>query len=128
MIRRPPRATRTDTLFPYTTLFRSAQSLVRFPALYDQPVKGPLRARAALRLRLRGERGQDPDASGACLAGMVPASRQEQEHCRSPTQPPTPPARTSPPPCWSAPSFSQPSTDATGACRPPSTTAPTRPP
>src|SRR3546814_7965154 len=27
MIRRPPRSTRTDTLFPYTTLFRSA-----FPA------------------------------------------------------------------------------------------------
>src|SRR3546814_11503593 len=24
MLRRPPRATRTDTLFPYTTLFRSA--------------------------------------------------------------------------------------------------------
>src|SRR3546814_13590564 len=24
MIRRPPRSTRTDTLFPYTTLFRSA--------------------------------------------------------------------------------------------------------
>src|SRR3546814_16357273 len=27
MIRRPPRSTRTDTLFPYTTLFRSGQSL-----------------------------------------------------------------------------------------------------
>src|SRR3546814_14214420 len=27
MIRRPPRSTRTDTLFPYTTLFRSAPSL-----------------------------------------------------------------------------------------------------
>src|SRR3546814_8656007 len=26
MIRRPPRSTRTDTLFPYTTLFRSARS------------------------------------------------------------------------------------------------------
>src|SRR3546814_15809259 len=26
MIRRPPRSTRTDTLFPYTTLFRSAQA------------------------------------------------------------------------------------------------------
>src|SRR3546814_3176941 len=26
MIRRPPRSTRTDTLFPYTTLFRSAIS------------------------------------------------------------------------------------------------------
>src|SRR3546814_4161315 len=25
MIRRPPRSTRTDTLFPYTTLFRSSQ-------------------------------------------------------------------------------------------------------
>src|SRR3546814_5943186 len=25
MIRRPPRATRTDTLFPYTTLFRSIE-------------------------------------------------------------------------------------------------------
>src|SRR3546814_5458265 len=27
MIRRPPRSTRTDTLFPYTTLFRSLLSL-----------------------------------------------------------------------------------------------------
>src|SRR3546814_9398448 len=26
MIRRPPRSTRTDTLFPYTTLFRSSRS------------------------------------------------------------------------------------------------------
>src|SRR3546814_14250777 len=26
MIRRPPRSTRTDTLFPYTTLFRSCQT------------------------------------------------------------------------------------------------------
>src|SRR3546814_10470672 len=26
MIRRPPRATRTDTLFPYTTLFRSLKT------------------------------------------------------------------------------------------------------
>src|SRR3546814_5594100 len=29
MIRRPPRSTRTDTLFPYTTLFRSARHLRR---------------------------------------------------------------------------------------------------
>src|SRR3546814_18035228 len=28
MIRRPPRSTRTDTLFPYTTLFRSLRSLL----------------------------------------------------------------------------------------------------
>src|SRR3546814_7273396 len=29
MIRRPPRSTRTDTLFPYTTLFRSIQGRAR---------------------------------------------------------------------------------------------------
>src|SRR3546814_14836078 len=28
MTRRPPRSTRTDTLFPYTTLFRSCRNLV----------------------------------------------------------------------------------------------------
>src|SRR3546814_8312616 len=28
MIRRPPRSTRTDTLFPYTTLFRSALPII----------------------------------------------------------------------------------------------------
>src|SRR3546814_11456581 len=32
MIRRPPRSTRTDTLFPYTTLFRSARGLVAVAA------------------------------------------------------------------------------------------------
>src|SRR3546814_3930025 len=30
MIRRPPRSTRTDTLFPYTTLFRSPRSSPRW--------------------------------------------------------------------------------------------------
>src|SRR3546814_10377070 len=31
MIRRPPRSTRTDTLFPYTTLFRSRQLVEQAP-------------------------------------------------------------------------------------------------
>src|SRR3546814_5300145 len=37
MIRRPPRSTRTDTLFPYTTLFRSRHRGARrgFEALVD---------------------------------------------------------------------------------------------
>src|SRR3546814_1278688 len=40
MIRRPPRSTRTDTLFPYTTLFRSAKNhahvgIVVDPADYE---------------------------------------------------------------------------------------------
>src|SRR3546814_3054941 len=33
MIRRPPRSTRTDTLFPYTTLFRSVTEQWRKPAI-----------------------------------------------------------------------------------------------
>src|SRR3546814_3867715 len=42
MIRRPPRSTRTDTLFPYTTLFRSSEhpeeaaDLVRYLTSYDE--------------------------------------------------------------------------------------------
>src|SRR3546814_9015935 len=32
MIRRPPRSTRTDTLFPYTTLFRSTDVTDKEPA------------------------------------------------------------------------------------------------
>src|SRR3546814_624976 len=32
MIRRPPRSTRTDTLFPYTTLFRSSDAAIVFAA------------------------------------------------------------------------------------------------
>src|SRR3546814_11603450 len=43
MIRRPPRSTRTDTLFPYTTLFRSlALKLMRQlgPARPDDPACG----------------------------------------------------------------------------------------
>src|SRR3546814_3477483 len=42
MIRRPPRSTRTDTLFPYTTLFRS---VVGQRADRDQPVGTGLRQR-----------------------------------------------------------------------------------
>src|SRR3546814_14648628 len=36
MIRRPPRSTRTDTLFPYTTLFRSRCGLARTGGTGDQ--------------------------------------------------------------------------------------------
>src|SRR3546814_4086114 len=39
MIRRPPRSTRTDTLFPYTTLFRSVPSGTR-GSCYQEPKSG----------------------------------------------------------------------------------------
>src|SRR3546814_1037347 len=41
MIRRPPRSTRTDTLFPYTTLFRSARiAALRRYGILDTPAEG----------------------------------------------------------------------------------------
>src|SRR3546814_2639603 len=42
MIRRPPRATRTDTLFPYTTLFRS---IARFCKTFSVPFVTPYKAK-----------------------------------------------------------------------------------
>src|SRR3546814_3966593 len=50
MIRRPPRSTRTDTLFPYTTLFRSVgaavEQVVALVAV-EQVVPGIARQRIA---------------------------------------------------------------------------------
>src|SRR3546814_10062658 len=37
MIRRPPRSTRTDTLFPYTTLFRAVTELNAFLSVWPTP-------------------------------------------------------------------------------------------
>src|SRR3546814_8598800 len=40
MIRRPPRSTRTDTLFPYTTLFRSSLQNFEVAAIDDEHLAG----------------------------------------------------------------------------------------
>src|SRR3546814_11550810 len=60
MIRRPPRSTRTDTLFPYTTLFRSHASQGR-------PNLRTLRPRAL-------RRGIEPDVRRGGIA-QVPGTR-----------------------------------------------------
>src|SRR3546814_958517 len=44
MLRRPPRSTRTDTLFPYTTLFRSVEAI---DGAQGHPVVGSARGREA---------------------------------------------------------------------------------
>src|SRR3546814_994495 len=66
MIRRPPRSTRTDTLFPYTTLFRSP--------FYPRKAGSPparLQARNAAPCRLR------PTPSGW---KHLPKARRSEEH------------------------------------------------
>src|SRR3546814_4765261 len=42
MIRRPPRSTRTDTLFPYTTLFRSVDGPFAKPVVGDRLTGGAI--------------------------------------------------------------------------------------
>src|SRR3546814_11969471 len=50
MIRRPPRSTRTDTLFPYTTLFRSAdEGIIAVQRILLDPKTGEKQYHAALR-------------------------------------------------------------------------------
>src|SRR3546814_6053438 len=64
MIRRPPRSTRTDTLFPYTTLFRSLHPLrqeprARYPLSACRPDMGRpdrISTRPGMQLALHGLR------------------------------------------------------------------------
>src|SRR3546814_9295328 len=79
MIRRPPRSTRTDTLFPYTTLFRSVRP--------QRPAAGQLSRRwpAALadrlglcRLQLAALRPRRPRFQQPALAGA--GKRRSEEH------------------------------------------------
>src|SRR3546814_1555899 len=66
MIRRPPRSTRTDTLFPYTTLFRSAQ-LAPLAFRQGHQVAAPEQDLAARDAARRVDQPQDGEA-GARLA------------------------------------------------------------
>src|SRR3546814_6267662 len=61
MIRRPPRSTRTDTLFPYTTLFRS-QHLVGqvVHVLQDEESRHQARRQRRLAHARRTGRGEAP--------------------------------------------------------------------
>src|SRR3546814_2087845 len=52
MIRRPPRSTRTDTLFPYTTLFRSKRASSNARSVLPDAV-GPMRKMAGGRADIR---------------------------------------------------------------------------
>src|SRR3546814_11392462 len=69
MIRRPPRSTRTDTLFPYTTLFRSVAGARAFLGRRDKRyphrmnAKSPLPSRSPFdRLRVRTQSKRLPHA------------------------------------------------------------------
>src|SRR3546814_14717800 len=101
MRRRPPRSTRTDTLFPYTTLFRSSPSagsarrcgvgagVHGFTVLVagrtrrgrnpvpGGPVVGPLGhgPGVAVGVAIAGSAPRDPDGGGGGIGGATAAAR-----------------------------------------------------
>src|SRR3546814_1007561 len=85
MIRRPPRSTRTDTLFPYTTLFRSALS----PTVQDRarstasiPAAARIMPGAGLRQGCAGWNGQAATRSKVApeSASRRSSSARSEEH------------------------------------------------
>src|SRR3546814_11088326 len=100
MIRRPPRSTRTDTLFPYTTLFRSrlaCQAPIGGEIKKDGPPFGTQRGkpRLAERLILRDR----PALCGRCFITHGKQGRptsQHQQHGKADDPRATPSMRLSP--------------------------------
>src|SRR3546814_13322776 len=70
MLRRPPRSTRTDTLFPYTTLFRSEPAQPVLDLAVDDHAAGTVRAAD----RPCHDRRIDP-LPAHCRAGHGPCRR-----------------------------------------------------
>src|SRR3546814_6149265 len=84
MIRRPPRSTRTDTLFPYTTLFRSQPISMVIPEVVGFRMTGRLKEGATATdlvltvtqmLRKRGVVGRFVEFFGPGLANLTLADR-----------------------------------------------------
>src|SRR3546814_19035713 len=72
MLRRPPRSTRTDTLFPYTTLFRSVDGLRPYFESAHLDAREHFHAQIAIDLH------PDADAPGAhaCYPNCLPPTAQ----------------------------------------------------
>src|SRR3546814_19061230 len=77
MIRRPPRSTRTDTLFPYTTLFRSQ--------ILGCPVPAKL---APYIFHLEGNSELCEEPCDLLDIGRCPAAEEPQHEALMPTEPP----------------------------------------
>src|SRR3546814_6753304 len=79
MIRRPPRSTRTDTLFPYTTLFRSGIQ----PRRQHRRGQRPGRAAREGRLMSRAEKGQEYGTFDGCFNLICKRSEEHTSELQS---------------------------------------------
>src|SRR3546814_10156614 len=80
MIRRPPRSTRTDTLFPYTTLFRSRRGRGRPSTPAAKVVAPPAAARASPRACRRPVRAWRAAAGAGGERAWVDIGPRSEEH------------------------------------------------
>src|SRR3546814_21153249 len=92
MIRRPPRSTRTDTLFPYSTLFRSKAAVLGFEGTASDGDGEMFTAAATLFVHgaggFGGERGpsttgkNEPPDRDPDVVVESETRQQQAEHCR----------------------------------------------
>src|SRR3546814_9320785 len=83
MIQRPPRSTRTDTLFPYTTLFRSSL-LARGRDAGMRYRKGHRPGDVqAVRQPAPARRHADPQVARQCLVGVAARSEEHTSELQS---------------------------------------------
>src|SRR3546814_5164230 len=84
MIRRPPRSTRTDTLFPYTTLFRSecrfAGKAAQHPGVGIEHLAENVKIGDTFSLGMRADGGNEsaPEAVVDVLGGVDAKARSEE--------------------------------------------------
>src|SRR3546814_20998278 len=70
MIRRPPRSTRTDTLFPYTTLFRSRNRLMAALHHHGSQAKGiAMKTLLQIKTSVFSDRGTSTRPANEFVAG-----------------------------------------------------------
>src|SRR3546814_2314078 len=73
MIRRPPRSTRTDTLFPYTTLFRSGDTVTL-------RVRNGLKEMSSIHWHGIIVPAEMDGVPGISFAGIAPGETRSEEH------------------------------------------------
>src|SRR3546814_5031395 len=79
MLRRPPRSTRTHTLFPYTTLFRSSRCLAAFDSVVTVP-SADRDAASEILARVRRLRNLHSTALSARPVEVARALDRSEEH------------------------------------------------
>src|SRR3546814_8176670 len=83
MIRRPPRSTRTDTRFPYTTLFRAQRARARQPLVHAERVDRHAAVQDALGNVARGHQRKHGRVIGGLAGARLLRSEEHTSELQS---------------------------------------------